>query len=435
MSTIEEQLRAAGHAVTEQVTRLPELHLTPERAGRGTRPRLAGRRRRRHWAAWGAPLAAMGLVAALAVALVVVRGTGSDDAARPGVNPTMPSVQGTPPSAGQVPRYYIAADLTSKAIIGDLRTGKEVATITPPAGHDILGVTGAAENGTFVLDMPPKGTVETMYYHHQFFVYRPATAGGPPVQRSTLTLNPSPNGEPIMGLALSPDGSRLAVLSMATYEYVLRVYSVATGQVQRQWTMPVPAHTYFGADDNSHSLAWTDNGQAVAFRRDINLAGGESGISVFVLNVNRPGKNLEADSRIFKVKSTDNGCKDLVLSPDGKTVICGVESYGGASAACPNVRPAITEYSAQTGELIRVLYEYKASCSWGMVHIYWTNSSGSAVVANMLVGVTSPGAASQQDVNVFDLFGAHGFAAVPLHLPSPSQEVFAIMNDLTPVAF
>ena len=340
MSTIEDQLRAAGRAVGEQVTRLPELQLTPTPARRRVRwtrnhHRWAG------WTSWGAPLAAMGLVAALAVGLVVMRGTGSDKPAGPNVDQTMPTVQGTPPSAAQVPRYYIAAELTSTAIIGDLRTGKKVATITPPAGHVILGVTGATgatSNGTFVLDMPAQGSVETTDYHHQFFVYLPATPGGAPLRRAQLNLNPSPNGEQILGLVLSPDGSRLAVLSLATYEEVLRVYSVATGQVQRQWTMPVPSRVYSGTDDNSHSLTWADNGTAVAFRRDINLAGGQFGISVFVLDVNRPGHDLEADSRVFKVQSTDNQCKDLVMSPDGKTVICGVESYGGASASCPSVR-------------------------------------------------------------------------------------------------
>jgi hypothetical protein len=422
VSTIEDQLRAAGRAVAEQVTSLPELQLTPKRAG------LRGRwaRNRHRWTAWGTPLAAMGLVAAVAVALVVMRG--SDNPAKPGVNPPFPSVQGTPPAASQVPRYYIAAELTSKAIIGDLRTGKEVAAITPAAGHLILGVTGAADDSTFVLDMPAKGAA------HQFFLYRPAKAGGAPLQRSPLTLKPSLAGENILGLALSPDGRSLAVYSMATYEEVLRVYSVATGRVQRQWTMPTPSSVSYGGDDNSHSLTWTDNGQAVAFRRDIDLAGGEIGISVFVLNVSRPGHDLRADSRVVKVQSTDNQCKDLMVSPDGTTVICGVESGGGASASCPVVRPGITEYSAETGKLIRVLYEYKGDCTSGMVHIYWTSPSGSAVVANLLVRLKSANPTQPQYVNAMDLVGAHGFAAVPLRLPGET-DTFTIMNGMNPVAF
>ena len=70
-----------------------------------------------------------------------------------------------------------------------------------------------------------------------------------------------------------------------------------------------------------------------------------------------------------------------------------------------------------------------------MVHIYWTNSSGSAVVANLLVGLKSASPTQPQYVNAMDLFGAHGFAAVPLHLPGEADDTFTIMNDLNPVAF
>ncbi|HEX7161010.1 MAG TPA: sigma-70 family RNA polymerase sigma factor [Trebonia sp.] len=214
---------------------------------------------------------------AMGISLVAVRGTETEGAARPGGNAAPPSAAGTPPAAAQVPRYYIAASLPAKAIIGDVRTGKQVATITPPAGHSIAGVAGAADGSAFVLDMPQKKPGD--FAAGQFFMYRPATPGGPPVRRSVLNLKPSPAGEAILGVALSPDGSRLAVYSMLSYEQVLRVYSVATGRVANQWTMPSPSHVGYGPDDNSHMLTWTENGQAVAFRRDINLAGGEFGVS------------------------------------------------------------------------------------------------------------------------------------------------------------
>jgi len=84
-------------------------------------------------------------VVAVAVALVVVKGAGIESTAQPSA---LPSVQGVPPSAAQVPRYYIAADLTTQTVVGDLRTGKVVATIKPPAGHGITGVAGAARGRT-----------------------------------------------------------------------------------------------------------------------------------------------------------------------------------------------------------------------------------------------------------------------------------------------
>src|SRR6185437_235002 len=209
--------------------------------------------------------------------------------------------------------------------------------ISPPAGHVIGGVSGAANGSAFVLDMPSKKPGD--FSAGQFFMYRPATPGSLPVRLKALNLQPSPAGETILGVALSPDGSRLAVYSMLSYEQVLRVYSVATGRVQGQWTMPSPSHVGSGPGDNSHMLTWTDNGRSVAFRRDIDLAGGEFGVSVYILDVTRPGHDLRADSRIVSVQSNDNGCKSMLVTPDGKTIVCGVESWGGASASCPSVRP------------------------------------------------------------------------------------------------
>ena len=101
MSSVEDQLRAAGRAVTDQVTSLPELRLAPARPGLRL-PRARGTRR---WTAWAAPLTAVAVIAAVAAGLVLVRVTpGGENPA-----PPVPAVQGTPPSAAQVPRYYIAA--------------------------------------------------------------------------------------------------------------------------------------------------------------------------------------------------------------------------------------------------------------------------------------------------------------------------------------
>jgi len=62
-----------------------------------------------------------------------------------------------------------------------------------------------------------------------------------------------------------------------------------------------------------------------------------------------------------------------------------------------------------------------------MVHLYWSDQSGTAVVVGLLVGTPQ-----RQTVNVTDLIGAHGYTSLPVHQPAA---IFQLMNDLASVAF
>ena len=428
MNPIEDQLRAVGRAVTEQVTRVPELQLGTAR--HKARLRWPGVAHHRRWTVWAAPVTAMVVIAAVAVALVLAR-----DAVRTHPAPTGPHGA---PAATQVPRYYIASALTGDAVIGDLRTGQQVATIKPPRGHVIDGIAGAANDRVFVLDMPvqEKSGQPASEQQHEFYVYRAARAGGAPLQHGPArTLAPYLNGEEVLGLALSPDGSRLAVLSVpaSDYEEVLRVYSVATGKVERQWTMPAPSSVGSYQNDNNRSLTWIDNGHEIAFRRDISQSATVVGVSVFVLDLSRPGKDLRADSRVVSIGATGSQCVNMLFTPDGQTVICGNVSQGDPGARCSGVvPPQIAEYSAVTGQLTRVLYRHQGNCAVGIVDVYWSNASGSAVVADIQVIVTSGTLGSPDIVTQKGLFGAGGRTGLPLIVPG---NIETQLNYFSVIAF
>jgi hypothetical protein len=66
-----------------------------------------------------------------------------------------------------------------------------------------------------------------------------------------------------------------------------------------------------------------------------------------------------------------------------------------------------------------------------MVDIYWSDPSGTAVVAGLLVG-TGQGGPPGQIGNVADLYGPRGFTQLPMHRLAGTSE---IMNDLSTVAF
>jgi WD40 repeat protein len=359
----------------------------------------------------------MVVIAAVAVTLVLVRNAVSDHPA--------PAGNHGGPASTQIPRYYIASDLISDAIIGDLRTGQKVATITPPAGHVIEGIAGSANGRVFVLDMPvqQKFGQPVTGQQHEFYMYRSVEAGGPPLQHGPAqTLLPYLHGEEVLGLALSPDGSRLAVLSVpaANYEEVLRVYSVATGKVERQWTMPTGGYT--GGTDNGYALTWTSNGHELAFRHDVSRSATATGVSVYILDVTRPGKSLRADSRIVTLPVTGSQCVNMLFTPDGKTVICGNESMGDPGERCSRiVPPEIAEYSAVSGKLTRVLYKHQGRCLTGIVNVYWSNASGSTVVADIQVFLSPSKPGAQNIVNLKGQFDASGRTGLPLIVPGDTD--------------
>jgi hypothetical protein len=88
-------------------------------------------------------------VIALAISLMAVR----DIPNRRAVPPAGPA------PAADVPPYNVALQQTGKSlsspeglVVGDTFTGARLATIPPPRGSTFAGVTGAADDRTFVVD-------------------------------------------------------------------------------------------------------------------------------------------------------------------------------------------------------------------------------------------------------------------------------------------
>ncbi len=68
----------------------------------------------------------------------------------------------------------------------------------------------------------------------------------------------------------------------------------------------------------------------------------------------------------------------------------------------------------------------------GTVDLYWSNASGTAVVAGLLVGTPRGDLYDGQFVNVAGLFGPRGFTELPMQRFAGASE---IMNNLSAVAF
>jgi hypothetical protein len=217
-----------------------------------------------------------------------------------------------------------------------------------------------------------------------------------------LSIPGQPAGTQVSGIALSPNGSELAVMFqrdvwqvlpkqgglVKTGPLTLSVYSVSTGQTLRTWTQqtngfPAGYGWYWGRYSNS-SITWLAGGHTLAFTDGGNS--GENGpplapifgnVKIRTINLAGGGGNLLADSKVI-FSSTNHWCDQLQLTTDGKTVFCG--GYGGNSEKKSTTNAEISEYSLATGTG-RLVYRLKVASNLGVANILWLSPNGSSLLA------------------------------------------------------
>ena len=153
--------------------------------------------------------------------------------------PAAAPVAGASASSGAtptgVPEYYVAWMQASSPylVVGNTFTGQTIATINAPAGVFLEEVFGAAaDDRTFVV---------TGHHRHGtdvgttvWYLLRIAPGSSTPAR---LTPLPLPVRQSYAGVALSPDGTQVAV-ALPGRPAALRVYSTATGALLREWSTP-----------------------------------------------------------------------------------------------------------------------------------------------------------------------------------------------------
>jgi len=422
MNTIEDRIRSAAHAAADTVPPdgVPPLRLPP--AGRRRHWRSSGVGRlsgagRTGWARRLTPLAA-----AVAVVVVVIAVVGIGRAMHSPAGGAAPATSGPGPVAagppissyvasGQVPRYYVAvtsrgnsAFNPSYAVVKATVSGKTLATIQPSVARGtILAATAAADGRTFVLDEQRFGDSQP-FDTRTFYEFRLSSSGQPgPLTRLPMTV---PNGELLTGMALSPDGSKLAITvepdnnKKAPNLTTVSVYTLATGAV-RTWT---GNGTIGIGGDDARSLSWTADGRTLAF--DWEDAAPGTRVGVWLLDLGARGTNLIADSRqaVSLLPHSSPGepsaavvprptCQqDSIITLDGSTVVCGAIAAFNTKITAPAglTRGAVTEfreYSTATGNITRILGHWKfASVGTLSVEVLWSSPSG-----RVLIGVIPNG--------------------------------------------
>ena len=317
MTRAEDLVRSTTRAIASTVHDVPplRLELAPDElrsAGQDLprpRPRAGGWPGR--WRPWLAPVTAAVAVVAVALALVIVKDTPNGPVVPRGTHTNAPVPEGVhtnAPVPEGVPEYYVAWMQADRPylVVGDTGTGATVATVMSPAGVFLTDVYGtAADDRTFVVtgDRARGASTGTQWY-----LLRIAPGSRTP---AVLTPLPVPVRQAPAGVALSPDGTKLAV-ALPGAPAVLRVYTVATGALLRTWSAPagqiMPARL---ASDSwkftGTVLRWFADGRALAFTWNAT--------EIRELDATAPDGNLLARSSKLVPIGT------IIKSPDG-TVTC-----------------------------------------------------------------------------------------------------------------
>jgi hypothetical protein len=426
MITTEDRALAAMRAIGDTVRDAPPLELPPgapdlaaadevqlgahsarrpsqRRPGGAARP---GRRDRdRRWRSRLAPVAAAVVVVAVAIALVTIKDVPNGRVASPS-----PSTTSTGPAAKNVsipgvPEYYVAwmqAD-TPYLVVGDTATGNQVGEVAEPHGVYLEEIYGAAaDDRTFIvmgdrLGSPDGGTAV-------WYLLRIDPGGGTPAR---LTQVPIPVRQNPAGVAISPDGTELAV-ALAGNPATVRIYSIATGQVLRTWSATVPgavaveSQTASGGSSQFTAAAvlrWSSDGKQLAFAWN--------STAIRVLDASAPDGNLMTSSTLLAaIGTTINKDSSVTCSASqgweliagGQGVICAGSQLAmvprGASAGeCGQGGRTFVGFLEKTKDdqdgVESNLTDFETECSAHAAYpdgayIGWANTDGSVVIGSLV---------------------------------------------------
>jgi hypothetical protein len=372
----EDDIRAAFRALAEEAPHADSVLATI------TIPRAdPSARRGRRPVAFLAPVAAFAAVAAVVALAVGLTGRpGSSTVPASGSKP-LPWPGCTRPDSQCVPQYY----LDIKGAIRDRITGAQVASVQLPAPFTtIQGIAGSANDRTFVLAGGAGSSGPVRLFLARF------DPVGYTVTVSALPIPEIPAASLLTGLALSPDGRRLATGVLAGSNRstsVLSVYSLAGGP-PKVWQDP---GTIGESLYDSSAISWSSSGMlAINFQ-----APGSETVGVLLLNPASPAGSLVAHSRPVVLRSPSAHlflAWDAMLTPDGSKLVAVLQGLARAPGHIirdgkvvgvtePPTLYEIEEFSASTGRPIRAMYRVTGQNPEVIETLEWTNWSGSVVVA------------------------------------------------------
>ena len=416
---LEDRVRRALRETAEEIT---PLDVPPLRLGQAARGGPTGNGRLPHaqwalsWPGWLTPLAAAAAVVAVLATTLGLTGTLAGH---------RPAHRGLPARLLRgLPRYYIVLGGTphggwpDQAVVHATATGQVVDTLSVPPAYDaFIMVAAAAGVGRYVLaaqrtEVAGQGRTAVPEPSGPIRFYQVwISKSGEVSPMRPLPVPEVPAGPSLSGLALTPDGRKLAV-ALETPKPgrnpEIEVDTLATG-AQRVWTWPGGQPIAESLGGNGTAVSWAADDRTLAIQRQI---GGQ--IQVRLLDTAAPGGSLAA-SRVALRQYWDGAPRRLyrhgravtdimtfntLLTPDGSKIVCATDTRTEQPAT--DVL-AFTEFSARTGKAVAVLGRWRITghIPTEIQDVLWASADGST----LLVAAHQPGAAASSQGNFRIRFG------------------------------
>jgi hypothetical protein len=377
---------AAGNATSQPPGRSRGWHAA------GPVRRATGRRR---WPGWLAPVAAAAAVTGVIIASLGISGLI--------LRPAQTGPAGSSDVFAKVPRYFVAIpEVPGRAVVvGATATGAEMGTVALPKPHTFFAWVAAAGNGrTFVLGTSslPRGPWDVTTPRPVTLYRLVLDRSGHPGQLARL---PFPTETGITGLALSPDGSKLAVAFLPVSGQTrskIQVFSLSTG-AGRGWVWPGRGTIgQIAMPVTSGELQWEADNRTLLFELTTRTKDGWPG-QLYLLDTTAPGGSLPTASTRIPVPSADLGWQHTnvkhriiglpLITGDGTKLVAPFYH----EEAPPKVFGfTITDFSVRTGKPIQVLYKRRTGSEEAATAVYWVNTHGTAMIAvrGPVFGVQTP---------------------------------------------
>jgi hypothetical protein len=417
MSTVEDKLRQALEVTASEIPakQVPALSLEP-RAGRGPIGGSLGhaaiwiRSRRGRWVAAVAATAAVAVVIGLVAAiggqphtpspalglrtefphepgpgmLAPLLGPGTTVGLR-----TAPAVDG-----GAVPAYYVVVNGSSAKVLATA-TGNVLATVRSAGGF--AAVSAAAGDRIFGLAAVRKSRTE-------LYLLRLNPQAGTARLNALPIAIPTGTSLQFAGLALSPDGTKLAVAvnnyssNTSTYGAGIWVYDLATGS-RREWRGA--GKVTEGLAEGPGWLSWAADDKTLAFDFETGVL--EAFLTVRLLDTRAPGTNLSSSRVVLRSQeirtTTQPQLESPLITADGKTIVLGQCEVGNQGPGCPSIGGSqgrfvpetlsIDEYSARTGRRIATVHQWRYDVPQAQSEnpgpppsVLWASQSGTVLIVS-----------------------------------------------------